>query len=270
MPKSNHLLVFLEKYLYTAFGALNLLTFGLLRHENRTKLGLIAEQFGWQNPKKQNPLILPFIDPQKKFPNGPDVKIFYPEGRPGNVSLLELLVLNTLVQLAQPKTIFEIGTFDGRTALNLAANAPDDAKVYTIDLPKEEYAKARENPQSDSRFIGKAGNSLKFYGTPEEKKIIELRGNSLKFDFSPYRKKIDFIFIDGGHTYDFVSNDTRNALNMIKDDGIIAWHDYKNTSYGVTKTLNDLYAKGEKFKNLHSVKGTTLALLLPDNILELF
>lgn len=270
MHNKSHLRIFLEKYFHTFFGALNLLSIGLLKDANRTRLAGAAEFFGWQNPKKSNPLVLPELDPQKKFPNGADIRIFYPAGRPGNVSLLELVVLNTLVKLAKTKTIFEIGTFDGRTTLNLAANTDDTAKVYTLDLPREEFNRVKDNPKSDRRFIGKAGEHLKFYNTPEAKKIIELKGDSLKFDFSPYYGLMDFVFIDGGHTYDFVSNDTTNALKMISRDGIIAWHDYKNTSYGVTKTLNDLYATGGKFKNLRLVKDTTLALFLPEKILALF
>src|SRR5271157_5902498 len=52
----------------------------------------------------------------------------------GNLTVDELAVVALLCQWLQPQTVFEFGTFNGRTTLNLAANTPPDAKVYTLDL----------------------------------------------------------------------------------------------------------------------------------------
>ncbi len=49
----------------------------------------------------------------------------------GNVSDFEIGVINRLVKYNNPKTLFEIGTFDGRTTLNMAAHSGGDALVYT-------------------------------------------------------------------------------------------------------------------------------------------
>ncbi len=51
----------------------------------------------------------------------------------GNVNVAELAVLNALCRTLKPKSIMEIGTFDGRTTLNLALNS--NAQVFTLDLP---------------------------------------------------------------------------------------------------------------------------------------
>ena len=51
--------------------------------------------------------------------------------------------LVTLVSLGAGKhAIFEIGTFDGRTTLNLALNCAPEGKVYTLDLPAAQAASA--------------------------------------------------------------------------------------------------------------------------------
>jgi hypothetical protein len=55
----------------------------------------------------------------------------------GNVSLTEILVLNSLVKRLCPRRIFEFSTFNGRTTLNLALNAPQGAEVFTLDLSAE-------------------------------------------------------------------------------------------------------------------------------------
>jgi predicted O-methyltransferase YrrM len=49
--------------------------------------------------------------------------------------LEQLACLALITRATQPKTVFEIGTFRGRTVLNFALNAPDDAKVYTLGRP---------------------------------------------------------------------------------------------------------------------------------------
>jgi len=39
----------------------------------------------------------------------------------------------------QAKIIFEIGIFKGRTTINLALNAPKEAKVNALDLSNKEF-----------------------------------------------------------------------------------------------------------------------------------
>ena len=55
----------------------------------------------------------------------------------GNISTLELQVITRIIKEHKCSSIFEIGTFDGRTTLNMIANAPKNAKIYTLDLPKD-------------------------------------------------------------------------------------------------------------------------------------
>lgn len=55
----------------------------------------------------------------------------------GNVRISELVILSSFAAQCPNRTnLFEIGTFDGRTALNLAWNSPDQCQVYTLDLPR--------------------------------------------------------------------------------------------------------------------------------------
>ena len=51
----------------------------------------------------------------------------------------------------------------------------------------------------------------------------------LKMDMAQAIKKlpvVDFIYIDGNHSYESVKNDLLNSLQVIKEGGIIAGHDY--------------------------------------------
>ena len=46
-------------------------------------------------------------------------------------------------QADRPAGVFELGTFDGLTTLGIAANAPDSARILTLDLPEDWLADTR-------------------------------------------------------------------------------------------------------------------------------
>ena len=180
----------------------------------------------------------------------------------GNISMPELMSVNRIIGFHKPLNLFEIGTFNGRTTLNMAANCSKNSKVYTLDLPKEKLNST--NPPIDpgeKSFINKDIIGSNYLGTNYAKKIIQLYGDSATFDYSPFNNKIDFIFIDGYHSYEYVLNDSKKALSLLKNgQGVIMWHDYGGW-IGVTKALNELYLKDEVFKNLKHIQGTSLAYL---------
>jgi len=267
-----HILVLLRKYIYAIAAAIALFAVGPFSHSGRTSLHKLAVDLGWKGGTKKYPILLPDFDPSPFFIGGLSLSIYDPVGQAGNVTLLELVTLNALISIAKPKTIFEFGTFDGRTALNFAANCSPDCKIYTLDLSPQEmenYVKTQNS--DDAKFTGtvRIGYKYKNSDSPVKNKIISLEGNSSSYNFSTYEKTIDFTFIDAGHSYFFVDSDTKNALMMLRKGGIIAWHDYRSDCEGVTRVLNDLYAQGGIFKNMRRIKGTNLAVLLPDSLLNI-
>src|SRR6185436_6213002 len=50
-----------------------------------------------------------------------------------NTPMDQLGHLALLTRIVQPRALFEIGTFRGRTALNFALNSPPDAEIFTMD-----------------------------------------------------------------------------------------------------------------------------------------
>ena len=82
-----------------------------------------------------------------------------------------------------------------------------------------------------------------YSGTPVEHKITQLFGDSKQFDETPYLKQCDLIFIDGSHAYSYVKNDTEKALRMLKEGGLLLWHDYRDRNVetrGVRRYLDEL------------------------------
>ena len=192
------------------------------------------------------------------------IVILEPTFRLGNVSALELIVLNHIVRGLRPHTCFEFGTFDGRSTLNICANASTGAEVFTLDLPREEINNTlHELDESERKFIEKMDAGKRFKKTHYEKQIRQLFGDSAKFDFSPYEKKVDFIFVDASHSEPNVRRDAVNALCILRYDGghkgVILFHDYGEWE-GVTNALESLAATNP-FHNLRSINNTSFAIL---------
>jgi predicted O-methyltransferase YrrM len=245
-------------YLGAVIGAAHAFTIGATRSRGRLLLREISEYLfgrGFGN----EPRLLP-VTRVAEYPLPLRIHAF--ESADGNVTLEELVVLIAAVAQRKPERIFEFGTFDGRSTLNLAANAGPEAKVWTLDLPQTHLADARFVIDSrEAKYVQKSVSGSRFANTPEATKITQLLGDSATFDYDPYVGKMDFVFVDASHTYEYVMNDSRKALSLIGPrDGVIFWHDYSAWD-GVTRALNELYNGAPPFAGLKWVEGTTLAML---------
>ncbi len=182
---------------------------------------------------------------------------------------METQILASLVSYLRPKTIFEIGTYNGLTALHFACNTPPEAAIYTLDLPAG-FGKELQNRKQFSHYsyddflvvqlsMKNVHNRI-FQNHPLQKKIIELFGDSKNFDFSPYHKKIDLVYIDGNHSYEYVKSDTENAFRMLCDCGVIIWHDFDYIVHrDVFRYLNQLVAT----RRIYSIPNTRFAIYGP-------
>lgn len=252
-------IAFLKKYLFAAASCLYLFTFGFFRSHNRDLINTICRHFGYEF----FPILVPKISLADTISENNPIQLWEFAGEEGNVSLLELVVIVRLTRRQQPQQVFEIGTFNGRTTLNIAANCGEQTTIYSLDLPWEEALNtALPLVKRDKLFIDKKQSGARFIGTPYEKKIVQLYGDSARFDFSPYFGKVDVIFIDGSHSYDYVLNDSWVALKLLRNSrGLIIWHDY-NGCEGVTRALNELYTRTTEFKRVRHITGTTLAYVI--------
>jgi hypothetical protein len=167
-----------------------------------------------------------------------------------NVKLHEEVYLSAAVQSLQPMRIFEFGTWNGNTTRQLAESAPDDAKVFTLDLPDSAF-EASQSAEPSTR-IGE-----RYKDSPARLKIEQIRANSLSFDFSPYFSSIDFVFVDAGHDYRCVLNDTEIALKMVRPGGAIFWHDFEPINVGLIHAVREATAG----LPLRRLDGTTFAVL---------
>jgi Methyltransferase domain len=181
------------------------------------------------------------------------------EKRNGNVTVGELAVLAQAAASARPGSeIVEIGTFDGRTTLNLAINAPEVCQVFTLDLPPEHPTQfaldADERPFVDKPFTGARFRSCEPLW-PGAARIVQLSGDSASFDWSPHEKRAGLVFVDGSHAYDYVRADSETAFRLAAAGAAVLWHDY-GVWEGVTRALEELERASQL--GLRHIQGTSL------------
>jgi len=178
----------------------------------------------------------------------------------GNVRISELGILSALAASCEDSTnIFEIGTFDGRTTINLALNSPKKCMVYTLDLPPYSKTKFDIDP-GERHMIDKLKPGARYDKYRDlfpfaVGKIHQLLADSATFDYSPYKDSCSLVFVDGSHTYIYAKSDTHAAMNIVKENGVIIWHDY-GIWEGVTRALEEFEER--EHLGLRNIGGTSL------------
>jgi cephalosporin hydroxylase len=131
----------------------------------------------------------------------------------------EITELCRIVQESSPNIIVEIGSASGGT-LFLFAHVANPGKIISVDLPS-----------------GSFGGGYPFWKIPlfksiAKKNIIQLvRGDSHKKEtLEKIRsllkgQSVDFLFIDGDHTYQGVKQDFQMYSPLVRKGGIVAFHD---------------------------------------------
>lgn len=166
------------------------------------------------------------------------------------LSPAEQVILDAIVRLKAPRTIFEFGTATGAGTVLLADAAPDGATVHTIDVPDERLSAFGFSPD----MIGREFKSR----TEQRNRIVQHRVDLAQFDVSPFQSAVDLVFVDDGHTYEDVMRDSRLALEMLAPGGCIIWDDYSPLHGGSIRALNELSVRTP----LVRIHGTRLVTYL--------
>ena len=92
------------------------------------------------------------------------------------------------------------------------------SECYTLNLSEKDMRKKG----IQTKYISQIGYFSKDLGN-----VVHLSGNSLDFDFEGLNMKFDVIFIDGGHHYEHIRNDTKKVFrHLVHNDSVVVWHDY--------------------------------------------
>jgi hypothetical protein len=207
-----------------------------------------------------NDTIIPVVPLHALLASAPDVTLRGVHFEDGNVSPFELFALATLVADSVPKCLFEIGTFNGNTTLQMAENSPHESMLFTLDLPVSKRSTAAPVDPEDVKYIeSEVRRNRRYAGTQVAAKVIEFCGDSVNFDFGNAlgSRRIDFAFIDGSHSYEYVKSDTEKVFRHLASKATVLWHDYQPFWNGVCLFLNEFH---ECYPLCH-IEGTSLVYL---------
>ena len=229
--------------------------FGLALQGKESLLAEVHNRAWFQSSRKK----LPTVSLEELFPGTAKMSINLERSLPraiGNLTTDELAVMTLICQWLKPAVVFEFGTFNGRTTLNLAVNTPADTKLYTLDLADPAATQhTLDQVDVDLHLRDESGNY--FRNTPVSGKIEQLWGDSALFDETAYRGKVDLILVDAAHSYEYVCSDTTKALAMLRPGGVILWHDYCVWYPGVYECLHEMLPNYP----LKHIEGTHFAVL---------
>ena len=145
------------------------------------------------------------------------------------------LLFKMAKSLKNNSVIVEIGAFKGKSTCFIAEGiGAKNCEFYTIDTWCNDGMKQREDVFAD--FL----ENIKAY----KDKIQLLRGFSYDAVKNwPKQRKIDFLWIDGDHSYDGVKTDIRDWIPLVKTKGIVCFHDYRDAP-GVKRAVDEMIADG--------------------------
>jgi len=173
------------------------------------------------------------------------------------VNINELNTLLAIQLFIKAENVLEIGTYDGGTALNMAANLTGNGKVYTVDLPSgfKDFALTISRFSNNAQEFKNIG--IQYKGTEFENRIVQIYEDSAKIDYDKFGPLFDLVFIDGCHDYVYVKSDYEKVIKYVRKGGIIIWHDY-GMIRDVAKFVDELSVN----RVIHVVSGTRLALTI--------
>jgi cephalosporin hydroxylase len=135
--------------------------------------------------------------------------------------LRELAPLLALLKRRSPSVIVEIGTARGGTFYAWCRVARPDATILSIDLAGGPFGGDRATTDSSAlRRYGQPGQQLHFiqddsHDMKTRAQLEEILGG----------REIDFLMIDGDHTYEGVRQDFEMYAPLVGDGSPIAFHD---------------------------------------------
>jgi len=194
--------------------------------------------------------------------------------------ILSANILFEQIEIHKPKNFLEVGVFQGVTSRNICEKLNlihgNQFNYYGIDIfedsnnlldDKEMTSKHNKisNPlknllynvifkenlnslKSVNKLLKKFNNNVRLYKGLSDEILSKLN-----------MSKIDFVFLDGGHSYETVKNDLFLILKSIKKNKIIICDDYDQKNYGVKKAVDEIINNVTEIKELNKrlVKITT-------------
>lgn len=134
----------------------------------------------------------------------------------------ELKELAHLVAAQSPNVVMEIGTAQGGTLYTWSKFLETPSKYISLDIPGRSFSGKFNKRRQDyfDRFDSQVETDFVWQNSHLDDTFQTVRDGVLNAE-----EEVDFLFIDGDHTYEGVKQDFEMYKKLVSDDGIIAFHD---------------------------------------------
>ncbi|MBR8834058.1 MAG: class I SAM-dependent methyltransferase [Stigonema ocellatum SAG 48.90 = DSM 106950] len=157
-----------------------------------------------------------------------------------HLSIDEKISIHRILSTHKEKLIcVEIGSFLGASACFICNAISQKSRLYCIDTWGNH---AMKHSEEDDDIVDERNTYPEFINNTQKyrSKIVQLRGWSDKvFDeLQSTEQYIDFLFIDGDHSYESVKKDWDLYSSLLKPGAIVAFHD-TGWAEGVNRVIQE-------------------------------
>jgi len=155
----------------------------------------------------------------------------------GHTGLNEGLLLFKIARsLKADSVVVEIGSFKGKSTCFIAEGlGSKKSQFFCVDTWHNDAMPDEGRVDIFDIFL----NNTKDY----REKIKPLRGRSSEVVKEwPSSRKIDFLWVDGDHSYEGVKSDIECWLPLVKKNSLACFHDYRDAP-GVKRAVDELVEK---------------------------
>ena len=142
-------------------------------------------------------------------------------------------LIDLIADLPEMDSMLEVGSFAGESAL-MFYDSGKFKSITCVDVWQDKHA-AERMAYAEKSFNERVGD-----------KVIKIKS---AFTESINLPKFDFIYIDADHNYESVKQDIILAKKLIKPNGIIAGHDYRETYQGVIKAVKEEFSEVKIYRD---------------------
>lgn len=213
----------------------------VLRHRGHALDGMVRARLAlttetWLNDLAQRSG-MQRVNPFKEFPGCAEKPTFLNAEHWGSLhDRVEYPLLTAIIATLQPRLVFEFGTFHGAATL-LFARACPEAQITTLNIPSSQSPRLGILTDQQRELIATDEIGAFFRGKPEAARIHQLLLDSSDLDVSGHRQRYDFVWVDAGHSYECVCNDSDKAFEMVRPGGYVFWHDFDPLQEGLARAL---------------------------------
>ncbi|MGI0009667.1 MAG: CmcI family methyltransferase, partial [Nitrosopumilaceae archaeon] len=157
----------------------------------------------------------------------------------------EIQKLLSILEKGKPKTVLEIGTSNGGTLFLLCKAADVSATIISVDLPNGPFGGELYPDWKISFYQSFKNNTQKIHLLRNDSHDVRTL-QEIKRILN--KQKIDFLLIDGDHSYGGVKKDFELYGPLIGNGGIIAFHDI---NHGTKDHVGEVPQFWQEIKHKH-------------------